>query len=170
MPDESPQLTRLERAVEPFRRHGAEVIVIGGQAQVLHGGSVSTKDVDFCYRRTPENLERVARAVEELHPHLRGAPPDLPFRLDAGTLAMGLNFTLATDVGDLDLLGEVPPIGTYEALAPNAERYELPDGLVWVIGLDDLIRVKSHVARDRDKAMLPILLAIKRTRDEQALP
>ena len=35
-------------------------------------------------------------ALEPLSPYLRGAPPGLPFRLDAQTLARGLNFTLTT--------------------------------------------------------------------------
>jgi hypothetical protein len=34
-------------------------------------------------------------------------PPGLPFVLDHRTLANGLNFTLVTTLGDIDLLGEI---------------------------------------------------------------
>jgi hypothetical protein len=82
-----------------------EFIVLGGQAAALLGSPVPTFDVDLCYRRTPDNLCRLAEALTELHPTLRGAPPDLPFRLDAESLALGANFTFNTDLGPLDLLG-----------------------------------------------------------------
>src|SRR5215470_12861415 len=103
---------RLVRIAERLQKHGVEFLVIGGQAAVLHGSPVPTYDIDLCYRRTTENLERLAEALRELHPTLRGAPPDLPFRLDAESLALGANFTFNTDNGPLDLLGWVEPLGT----------------------------------------------------------
>src|SRR6516164_4482757 len=96
---------RLVAIAEHLERHGVEFLVIGGQAAALLGSPVPTYDVDLCYRRTADNLERLARALAELHPTLRGAPPDLPFQLDARSLALGANFTFNTDYGPLDLLG-----------------------------------------------------------------
>src|SRR5687767_4492919 len=93
---------RLLRIAELLLAHGVEFMVIGGQAAVLHGSPLPTLDIDLCYRRTAENLERLARALQDLHPTLRGAPPDLPFRLDAQSLALGANFTFTTDLGPLD--------------------------------------------------------------------
>lgn len=123
---EEPFKSPLEPVVELFLRHGVEYIVIGGMAEVLHGGLSATFDVDVCYSRSPENLSRLARALAELHPRLRGAPADLPFRLDAKTLEMGSNFAFDTDVGPLDLLGWVEPLGDY---APwNRTRWTSPSG------------------------------------------
>jgi len=42
---------------------------------------------------------------------LRGAPPGLRFRWDEATVRAGLNFTLTTTLGNLDLLGEVLAVG-----------------------------------------------------------
>ena len=70
--------------------------------------------------RSDENFERIARALRPLKPSLRGAPADLPFVLDARTLRSGLNFTLETTAGDLDLLGEVTGVGGYDQIAPDA--------------------------------------------------
>src|SRR5882757_4870250 len=104
----------LLKVTELFARYGVEYLVIGGQAAILHGSPQLTQDTDLCYRRTPENLERLAGALKEIHPTLRGAPPDLPFILDARSLALGANFTFNTDLGPLDLLGWVEPHGTYD--------------------------------------------------------
>ncbi len=43
---------------------------------------------------------------------LRGAPPGLPFTWNEQTIAAGLNFTLTTRLGDLDLLGDIPGGGS----------------------------------------------------------
>jgi predicted nucleotidyltransferase len=79
---------------------------------------------------------------------------DLPFRLDAQSLALGANFTFNTDLGSLDLLGWVEPLGTYDDLLPRSEQMNLGELPVRVIGLDDLIAIKRHIRRPRDEAAL----------------
>jgi hypothetical protein len=59
-----------------------EFVVIGGLAANIHGVSRPTYDLDICYSRSKENLERLVRALKPLKPTLRGAPRDLPFRFD----------------------------------------------------------------------------------------
>jgi hypothetical protein len=117
----------LERIAAILLHHGVEFLVVGGQAEALMGSPRVTYDTDLCYRRTKENLERLADALKELSPTLRGAPPDLPFTLDARALAFGSNYTLNTLVGPLDLLGWVEPLGVYESLLPRSETYEIGD-------------------------------------------
>jgi predicted nucleotidyltransferase len=159
---------RLQRIAEHLGNYNVEFLVIGGQAAVLHGSPLPTYDVDLCYRRTPENLQRLASALRELHPSLRGAPPDLPFRLDAESLALGANFTFTTDIGPLDLLGWVEPFGGYDELIPRAEQIDLGGIRVAVIGLDDLIAIKRHINRPKDQAALVQLEALKRLRGPQS--
>jgi hypothetical protein len=67
MPDE-PKPTRLEAIAALFARQGVEFLVIGGQAEYLFGSPRVTYDVDLCYRRSAENLERLARALQALRP------------------------------------------------------------------------------------------------------
>jgi predicted nucleotidyltransferase len=156
----------LVEVAKLLHKHRVEYIVIGGAAAVLLGSPLPTFDVDLCYRRTEENLQRLAIALREIHPTLRGAPPDLPFQLDAKSLALGSNFTFNTDLGPLDLLGWVEPLGGYEQLLPNADRTEITDLSVLVIGLDDLIKIKAHIRRPKDRAILIQLEEIKRMREE----
>src|SRR5438128_1626512 len=136
MPDASEQ-TPLEIAAALFARHGVEYIVINGQAENLMGSPRVTYDTDLCYRRSKENLERLAAALRELSPTLRGAPPDLPFKIDAVSLALGSNFTFRTTIGDLDLLGYVEPIGGFDELLASSEEAQLDDAKIRMIGLDD---------------------------------
>jgi hypothetical protein len=124
-----------------------------------------TFDVDLCYRRTAENLERLAKALTSLHPTLRGAPGDLPFRLDARSLALGNNFAFSTERGPLDLLGYVEPIGAYDEIVKAAEQIELGQCKVQVISIDDLIRIKEHIQRPKDRESLMHLQAIRKLRN-----
>lgn len=165
--DDDIEKPRLLRIAEHLQAHGVEFLVIGGQAAVLLGSPVSTFDVDLCYRRVPENLRGLAEALKALHPTLRGAPPDLPFRLNAESLALGANFTFDTDFGPLDLLGWVEPFGPFEKLLPGSKVIEVAGIRLQVIGLDDLISIKKHINRPKDQAMLLQLLALKHLRETE---
>lgn len=156
--------TRLEQVVAILRKHDVEFIVIGGEAATLHGSPLATFDSDLCYRRSAENLRRLAAALREIRPTLRGAPPDLPFTLDERALALGCNYTFSTPLGDLDLLGEVEPIGRFEDLKEHAEQMDFDGAPLDVIGLDDLIRIKEYISRPKDRAVLYQLLAIRKIR------
>src|SRR5438876_5865929 len=105
---------KLEETIRILYDAGVEFVVIGGAAMGLQGSARLTRDIDFCYARAAKNMDRFAKALEPFHPVLRGAPPELPFRFDAKTIASGLNFTLTTDLGDLDFRGEVAGLGFFK--------------------------------------------------------
>ncbi|PYV20131.1 MAG: hypothetical protein DMG07_00020 [Acidobacteria bacterium] len=167
---EDTEKPKLVQIAEHLERHGVEFLVIGGQAGVLHGSPLPTFDVDLCYRRTAENLARLAEALKALRPTLRGAPPDLPFRLDAQSLALGSNFTFNTSLGPLDLLGWVEPFGPYESLVTRAEAMDLGSCQALVISLDDLITIKRHINRPKDQIAAVQLEALKRMRQSEGKP
>lgn len=87
--------------------------------------------------------------------------------IDARALTLGTNLTFNTADMPRDLLGWVEPIGDYDALAARAKPMPLDDLHVLVIDLDDLIRVKQHIGRSKDRDSLFQLLAIKRVREEE---
>ncbi len=163
--DDDTAKTPFEKITELLAAKGVEFVVIGGQAETLYGSARVTYDTDLCYRRTPENLQRLADALRQLKPTLRGAPPDLPFRIDAESLALGGNFTFSSPVGDLDLIGQVEPLGGYEELSRTAETIRVGGINLKVISVDDLIRVKEYLGRPKDGDSLRNLLAIKRVRE-----
>jgi hypothetical protein len=147
-------LTRLEQIVSILQRNGVKFIVIDGQAEYLMGSPRATYDVDICYARGKENLVALATALKELDAKLRGAPDGLRFQPDAKTLELGSNFTFRTAVADLDILAWVEPLGDFDAVLKNARIYRVADLTFPVIGLDDLIRVKRHVNRPKDRESL----------------
>ena len=106
----------LEETLRVLRDAGVEFVLIGGAAMGLQGSAHLTKDMDFCYERSRPNLERLATALRPYHPTLRGAPAGLPFHFDTETIARGLNFTLSTDLGDIDLLGDVSGLGEFASV------------------------------------------------------
>jgi hypothetical protein len=81
---------------------------------------------------------------------LRGAPKNLPFRFDAKTVSAGLNFTLATDLGDFDVLGEVAGLGFYDAVCKSSVLKRVEKISCRVLSLDGLYRAKSAAGRDKD--------------------
>jgi predicted nucleotidyltransferase len=168
--DEPREQSPLERFCALLADHGVEFIVVGGQAEALMGSPRVTYDVDLCYRRSPDNLERLATALGTLTLSLRGAPPELKFRLDAQALALGQNYTFEVD-GEfpLDLLGYLEPVGTYDDLVPHAENVSINGRPTQVIALDDLIRIKRHINRPKDRESLLQLEAIKRLREQEGL-
>ena len=125
-------------------------IIIGGTAAIAHGSARLTEDLDIVYRRTSENIERLVQALAPYQPYLRGAPPGLPFKLDLATMQRGLNFTLTTSLGDIDLLGEIAGGGNYENLATDAVTLELFGTKCRCLNLEQLIHSKRAAGRPKD--------------------
>jgi hypothetical protein len=140
-------------------------IVVGGVAGAAHGLARATYDLDVVYDRSPENLDRLVRVLAPLDPYLRGAPPGLPFQWDAATLGRGLNFTLTTRLGDLDLLGEVTGGGGYSDLQIDAPEVTLFGVTCRLLGLDRLITVKRAAGRPKDLEAIAELEALREERD-----
>ncbi|MBX3278407.1 MAG: hypothetical protein KF868_10435 [Acidobacteria bacterium] len=139
---------------------GADFIIIGGVAASLHGSSQATFDIDLCYARRPDNLEKLGRILTEIHATLRGAPSGLPFKPDAETLRHGLNFTFDTDLGKIDLLGEVAGIGAYEQIIRGAEKVDFFGYRCAILSIPQLISAKRASGRPKDLIVLPELEAI----------
>jgi predicted nucleotidyltransferase len=134
---------------------GVEFVVIGGAAMGLQGSAHLTRDIAFCSARTTKNMERLAKALELFHPVLRGAPSDLPFHSDAKTIANGQNFTLSTDLGDLDFLGEVSGLGSFQEVLSASEVKNVGGVECSVLSLEGLIKSKIAAGRPRDLYVLP---------------
>ncbi|MFN2512667.1 MAG: hypothetical protein ABR568_14755 [Pyrinomonadaceae bacterium] len=156
-----PIIKVIEEPLKLLGEHSVQCVIIGGVAATLYGSTILTNDLDVCYARHTENLERLATALQSVSAKLRNAPPDLPFILDAETLRRGLNFTFTTDVGSLDLLGEVRGVGFYEDTLSGAIMYELFGYSFPVLEIEKLILAKRTAGRAKDMVALPELEAIQ---------
>ncbi|HXH83019.1 MAG TPA: DUF6036 family nucleotidyltransferase [Candidatus Tectomicrobia bacterium] len=155
-------MTDVQRLLDALTGAGVRFVVVGGVALVLRGSTRVTLDLDVCYDRDGDNLRRLAAALAPFHPRLRGAPPELPFIWDDRTLASGLNFTLTTDLGDLDVLGEVTGIGAYAEVASGASPLHVGGSAILVLDLDGLERSKRAAGRAKDLLDLAEIAEIRR--------
>ncbi|HEY1379776.1 MAG TPA: hypothetical protein VGF55_23440, partial [Gemmataceae bacterium] len=84
------------------------------------------------------------------------------------TVRAGLNFTLTTTLGDLDLLGEVSGGGAYADVLPFSQEIEAFSAKFRVVTLERLIQLKRAAGRPKDLealAELQALLEERRGRD-----
>jgi hypothetical protein len=137
-------------ALRVLSAHGVRYVLIGGFAAVIRGSPVITGDLDLCNARDDENIERLARALQDLQTTLRDAPPDVPVVLDAKTLRNGDHFTFTTRAGPLDCLGTPAGTAGFEDLDADATEENLDGLTVRVASLDDLIRMKRAAGRAKD--------------------
>lgn len=151
----------IEAPLRLLGEYKVNCVIVGGVAAAIHGSLLLTNDLDVCYARDPTNLKQLAEALRSVHARLRNTPEGLPFILDAETLRRGLNFTFSTDIGDLDLLGDVSGIGPYEDVAAGSVAVELFGYRFAVIDLGKLIVAKRAAGRPKDLIALPELEAIQ---------
>jgi hypothetical protein len=149
------------RALRTLQRHDVRFVVIGGLGARLYGSPSVTNDTDVCYQRSPENLERLAAALRQLHAELRGADRDSPFQLDARTLAAGDHFTFVTDAGNLDILGTPAGVEGFDALEREAMVFSFDGLTVPVASIEDLISMKRAAGRPKDLIEVEVLGALR---------
>lgn len=149
------------RILQTLARHKVQFVLIGGQAAIAHGSPSVTFDLDICYQRSPQNLERLASALKERSARLRGVEDDVPFILDAKTIEMGDHFTFETDAGSFDCLGTPSGVNGYEDLASAASPVDFDGMSVLVASLDDLIRMKQAAGRPKDLIEVEVLGALR---------
>ncbi len=135
--------------------------IIGGVALIARGAQRSTEDLDIAYARDRQNLARLAAALKPLHPRLRGVPGDLPFVLDEASLRSGLNFTLDTDLGPLDLFGEVPGLGSFDEVDAVSTELDIAGTRLAVLTLEGLERAKRAAGRPKDLVDLGYIRALR---------
>jgi hypothetical protein len=154
------------RALRTLDEHGVKFILIGGIAGRLLGSPTVTNDLDVCYRRSPDNVERLASALRAMRARLRGVDDEVPFQLDAATLANGDSFTFVTDAGNLDVLGTPRGTSGFDDLVATAVEMDLGGLNVKVCDLEDLIRMKRAAGRPKDLIEIEVLSAVREERDQ----
>lgn len=154
-------MTQLEKLLAALIDGNVDFIIVGGVAARAHGSARLTDDLDISYSRSPANLGRVVKALAPLKPYLRGAPSGLPFEWSVPTLRAGLNFTLTTSAGSIDLLGEITGGGRYEDLLPHSLTIGIFGREALLLGLPWLIQVKRAAGRPKDLEVIAELEALE---------
>lgn len=154
-------MVEFEPAIKALTESEVEFVIIGGLAISVHSSGYVTKDLDFCYPRTPENLQKIVSAFARFSPRLRGFPKELPFVWDERTLSNGTNFTLETTIGDIDMLGEVAGVGDFAEVKKESVVAILFNCEVRILTIEGLIKAKRAAGRTKDLLVLPELEALQ---------
>lgn len=157
-----PELLRILSQAE------VDFIVVGGAAATALGSAMITYDLDIVYSRSPENIQRIVTALAPYQPYLRGAPLGLPFDWSALTVKNGLNFTLTTSLGAIDILGEIAGGGSYHDLLSDVGQIELYGFNCLCLKLERLILTKRAAGRPKDLNAIAELEALLEERENES--
>lgn len=159
MADDQPTALDPTRVFETLNRHGVDYLVIGGFAVIAHGHIRATKDIDLVASEQRENLERLAAALRELRARVRGVDGEhLPVDpTNPDDLASGANWTMVTDAGWVDFMAEPPGAASYPQMRARSVQRRVRNVDIPIIGMDDLIRMKTAAGRPRDLADIAAL-------------
>lgn len=143
--------------------HEVQYVLIGGLAAVLHGSPAMTNDADIVPAPDDENLTHLSEALRSLGARLRAAanPDGIAFDPHPALLAQMAIANLTTRCGDLDLAFTPAGIEGYAELIDAAVVFEIEGQVVQVAALHHIIRSKEAADRPKDRAVLPILYALR---------
>lgn len=134
-------------------------------AAVAHGSSIVTQDVDVCASLVRPNLDYIVNALKGMEPFFRRIGGNIPFYDDPVRLVGFKNLYLKTSAGNLDILGYLPGVGSYEQIKQTAVRGNLGTVECYILDLDTLIAAKRVAGRPKDLIHLRHLLSLKKLRD-----
>jgi predicted nucleotidyltransferase len=158
----------FEQIIAALVAAGIRFVVIGGVAATVQGSARLTNDIDICYDTAPDNIARLVELLTRWKAYLRGVERGLPFVLDARTFRTTPIMTLTTEVGDIDVLDQVPGVGDYPAALKASEIVEIGNVEFRSLTLEALIASKRAVRRPKDLEQLielEALLVLRRQAD-----
>lgn len=157
MPAETP--LDAEQILRALVEHGVEYLIVGGLAVQTHGHVRTTVDIDVYPRPTPENMARLAEALNGLDARVLN-PGSEGMRIDSMMLPRATLWQFATRHGAVDVLHDAPGAPPYEELRGRALELKLGDLDLAVAGRDDLISMKRASARPVDLEDIAALTAL----------
>ncbi|HWM23447.1 MAG TPA: hypothetical protein VNP98_01370 [Chthoniobacterales bacterium] len=140
MPESKFTPAQAEELAAAFAREGVDYLFIGKSGAILLGYPDTTQDVDIFLPQSPENAERVLRALRTLGFEL---DPVLTVSILAGSEIV----LLKAGPFALDLIHAPDGIESFEAAK---SRSVLEGGRFPVASLDDIIASKRATGREKD--------------------
>lgn len=142
-----------------------EYILVGGVGARIQGTATTTQDIDLMPEPSVENLERLARALSDASTEKKW-PTSTGYRshpvVDAMEFRTSDVSSYRTRFGVIDVLMELPGVGSYDATQRNARRYEWESLIISVASIDDIITSKETADRAKDRRALDALYEARR--------
>lgn len=151
------------KIIDTLTKYEVEFIIVGGVCAVLHGAPVTTFDLDIVHNRSSENIEKLLDALRELEAYYR-TRSDIKIEPDKNGLILPGHHLLITNAGPLDVLGVIGESEDYNDLIKDGGAIEISGKKVQLQSLESLIKIKTLLGADKDRAVIPIL---QRTLEEK---
>lgn len=134
-----------------------EAILIGNAAAAIHGAPVTTVDFDFLFRATPPNLAKLKRFASLMEAMI--LRPYYP---------ISNLYRVVNDERGLqaDFMPTIHGVKSFNSLRSRSAKLELGGRHLWVADLADIIASKRAAGRPRDKAVLDVLEATLREKNQ----
>lgn len=121
---------------------GAEFLLVGAYALAAHGLPRSTGDIDLWVRPTPENAERVWKALIQF-----GAPLSKLTREDLQE--PGVVFQIGLPPNRIDILNRISGVD-FQAAWANRMEIRVGSRQIPVLGREELVLNKRRTGRPKD--------------------
>lgn len=135
-------------------------VLAGGVAATIHGWARFTNDIDLCYDTASDNVERLVVLLIAWNVYLRGVEPGQPFILDQRTFRTTPLLTLTSSMGTIDLLDNIPGVGTYHDALAGSEPVRIGSTVFRALTLNALTASKKATRRKKEVEHLIELEAI----------
>lgn len=154
-------------------RHRLEFVLIGGVAERILGSPRVTEDLDICPDVTPDNLRRLAAALNELDARFRvedleAVTPPEPW--NSRSFGFYTSLALVTRYGFFHVWFRPDGTAGYDDLIENAIDADVAGLELKVANLDDILRNKQAIGGAKYLSQLPLLRELQRSRRERGLP
>lgn len=151
----------LKRLLVRLAEFEVKFAIAGGYAAALQGSSLVTQDVDVVCDMGSENITKVFEALACFSPVHRMTPDRILFTREQAERGGLKNLYLATEIGQLDCLGEIKGLGDFAQCSPLCESVVVDGVNMKVLGFDALITAKRAMGRPRDLHAVLELEAIR---------
>lgn len=134
-----------------FNAEVVRYVLIGGWAVIIHGFPRLTNDIDFLIEHSPENTEKVKKALYKV------------FHDES------IEDIKSTDIADysvvryvspdgvyIDLIGRIGEVANFDTVSRHIELFEVLNTVIPVLSVEMLIKLKDTL-RDKDRMDLAFL-------------
>lgn len=163
----------FEKIFKVLNQHKVRYVVIGGVAVNLHGFARATGDLDIAVSLTDEELNKFIGVVKEL-----GLVPRVPVKLEdlanakkreewikEKNMLVFSVYNPKDPMNQIDVMIQSPV--DFETLFRSRVTMKEGDFEIPVASIDDLITLKQHAGRQRDKIDIEALKEIQGLNNEK---
>jgi hypothetical protein len=154
-------VTTLSQLLQRLCDAEIDFVIVGGFAALLHGSTLVTRDLDICAVLSRSEVAKLREALRDLNPTHRLTPQRLSFLTAPDPDVDVKNLYLETELGTVDILSSILGIGDFDRVRAASIEIELFGRRCRVISLEDLIRAKEALGRDKDLLAAKELRAIR---------